>query len=63
MAKRKEQLETKIYTYNSYKTEMKLCENLQDLRLLVTKEYSTMILGINFCPCLSVHTSKFKVSK
>ncbi|XP_026326773.1 uncharacterized protein LOC113235326 [Hyposmocoma kahamanoa] len=45
MAKRTEQRETKIYTCTSYKTEMKFCENLQDLRLLVTKEYSSMILG------------------
>lgn len=60
MAKRTEQRETKIYTCTSYKTEMKFCENLQDLRLLVTKEYSSMILGIKFCLCYLI-APKFKI--
>ncbi|XP_028167774.1 protein phosphatase 1 regulatory subunit 36-like isoform X1 [Ostrinia furnacalis] len=45
MAKRVLELETKVRTNKSYEVELELRDNLEDLRLLVAKEYCTMVLG------------------
>lgn len=46
MAARMLELETKIRTNRSAQVEFELRENVEDLRLLVAKEYITMIIGI-----------------
>ncbi|XP_021184567.3 uncharacterized protein LOC110372286 isoform X1 [Helicoverpa armigera] len=45
MATRTSELETKIRTPKSDEVELRYLENLEDLRLLVAKEYSNMIQG------------------
>lgn len=47
MAARMLELETKIRTNRSAQVEFELRENVEDLRLLVAKEYITMIIGID----------------
>ncbi|KAL0839564.1 hypothetical protein ABMA28_016257 [Loxostege sticticalis] len=45
MAQRMLELESKVRTARSFKMELEMRDNLEDLRLLVAKEYCTIILG------------------
>lgn len=47
MAQRMLELESKVRTARSFKMELEMRDNLEDLRLLVAKEYCTIILGNN----------------
>lgn len=46
MLKRIEELDTKVRTPQSEEVEKEYCENLMDLRLLVSKEYCVMLIGL-----------------
>lgn len=46
MDRRTLELDSKIYTQKGLIIETKYRENLEDLRILVAKEYSTLILGL-----------------